>query len=172
MSTLALMVLVPAAIAFGVVPLMLYLWGRALPATHETRLDVHVAAPPEKIFALLVDVRAIPRWRASVRRVDPIATEPRIRFREHGAQGVLVLEIEDSVAPSKLVLHTAPGQRMAFEGTWTYELSPEDEGTRVTLTERGSVRSPFARIFAAYVLGHRTHVERTLAALVKRFRRA
>jgi uncharacterized protein YndB with AHSA1/START domain len=168
---LALVVLVPAAIAFGVVPLMLFLWGRTLPSTHQARQSAHVTASPEAIFALLIDVRAIPRWRPTVRRVVPIATEPYVRYREHGAQGALVLEIEAQVPPSKLALRTAPAQRMAFEGTWTYELTPEDDGTRVTLTERGTVRSPFARIFAIYVLGHHTHVERTLAALVKRFRR-
>lgn len=171
MSTLLLVVLVPAAVAFGVVPLLLHLWGRTLPPTHEARQQVHVAAPPERVFELLVDVRAIPRWRKTVRAVDLLESEPRVRFREHGPQGALVLEIDEQLAPSKIVLRAPAAHRMAFEGTWTYELEQQDEGTRVTLTERGTVRSPFARLFAAYVLGHSTHVERTLAALTRRFQR-
>ncbi len=171
MSTLAAMVLVPAALAFVLCPSLLYLWGRSLPTEHVTSRSVRVPAPCEAVFALLVDVRAIPRWRASIRRVDLVVSEPRVRFREHGAQGALELEIEEAVASSKLVVRAAATRRMAFEGTWTYELADDEGGTRVTLTERGAVRSPLARVFATYVLGHATHVERTLAALSKRFRR-
>jgi uncharacterized protein YndB with AHSA1/START domain len=170
-STLVVMVLVPAAIAFVAAPTLLYLWGRSLPSEHEASRSVRVGAARDAVYRLLVDVRAIPRWRKTIRAVDLVASEPRVRFREHGAQGALELEIEESVAPSKIVLRAAPARRMAFEGTWTYELADDQDGTRVTLTERGLVRSPLARLFARYVLGDATHVERTLAALAARFRR-
>lgn len=169
--TLIAFVLLPALVAFALAPALVYLWGRSMPETHEVSERVVVRAPPEKVFALLTDVRAIPRWRKTVRAVDLVASEPRVRFREHGAQGALELEIEEQVAPSKLALRTAGVRSMVFEGSWTYELEAEGEGTRVTLTERGVLRSPFARVFARYVIGPRTHVERTLAALAKRLGR-
>jgi uncharacterized protein YndB with AHSA1/START domain len=170
-GSIAAIVLVPAAIAFGLMPLLVWLWGRRLPSRHETRRTVRVAATREAVFALLTDVRAIPKWRKWVGRVDRLASEPRVRYREYGPQGTLELEIEEATAPSKLVLRTAPRRRMVFEGTWTYELEVDDDGCRVTLTERGEVRSAMARVFAIYVLGHATHVERTLAALVSHFAR-
>jgi len=169
-TTIPWMVLVSAAIAFGLTPLFVYLWGRRLPSAHVTRRDVFVSASQQDVFALLADPKAIPRWRKTVGRVQLIASEPRVRYREFGPQGTLELEIEESTPPSRLVIHATPARRMAFEGSWTYELAPEDDGTRVTLTERGQVRSPMARVFATYVLGHATHVERTLAALAIRFR--
>ena len=169
MSTLAWMVIAPAILAFMIAPLLAFLVGRRLPAEHEASRSVHVAAKRETVFALLVDVAAIPRWRKTIGKVDLVAREPRVRFREHGAQGALELEIDESIAPGKLVLRTSPARRMAFEGTWTYSLEEDADGTRVTLIERGQVHSPLARLFAAYLLGHPTHVERTLAALVARF---
>lgn len=171
MSTLVWVVLVPAAIAFGLVPMLLVAWGRRLPAEHEITRSIVVVTPRDYVFALLSDVRAIPRWRKTVRSVRVIASEPRVRFVEHGSQGALTLEIEESVAPSKLVLRAAPARSMAFEGTWTYRLDEDGDGTRVTLTEKGVVRSPIARLFARYLLGEATHVERTLAALMVRLRR-
>jgi uncharacterized protein YndB with AHSA1/START domain len=168
-STIVWMVVVPALVAFGGLPLVLFLWGRRLPAEHETSRSVRVVAERDDVFALLADVRAIPRWRKRVGRVEVIATEPRVRFREYGAQGTLELEIDEAIPPSKLVLRAAPARRMAFEGTWTYTLDDDGGGTRITLKERGIVRSPIARVFAIYVLGHATHVERTLDALKARF---
>jgi len=170
-SLLALVVAVPAIVAFVVLPIVVYLWGRGLSERHEATASAHVRAKPDDVMALLTDVRAIPKWRKTVRRVDVVAKEPVLRFREHGAQGTLELEVAERDAPHRLVIRTAPARRMAFEGTWTYALAPEDDGTRVTLTEHGTVRSPIARVFSTYVLGHRTHVERTIAALVQRFGR-
>jgi uncharacterized protein YndB with AHSA1/START domain len=171
MSLLAPMLVSAATLAFVIAPAMLHLWGRTLPPEHEASRSVHVAAAPADVFALLADVRAIPRWRKTVRSVQTIAETPRVRFRERGAQGTLELEIEQSVAPSRLVLRTAPVRRMIFSGTWTFELDLDGDGTRVTLTERGTVHAPIARLFAAYALGHATHVERTLAALTAHFRK-
>lgn len=168
MSSLALVVVVPALLAFVLAPIVVFVVGSRLPPDHEASASAHVRARPDDVMTLLSDVRAIPRWRKTVRRVDVVAREPSLRFREHGAQGALELEVAEQ-APGKLVLRTAPARRMVFEGTWTYTLAAEEEGTRVTLTERGTVRSPLARVFSAYVLGHRTHVERTIAALVQRF---
>jgi uncharacterized protein YndB with AHSA1/START domain len=153
-------------VAFVALPLVLVAWGRRLPADHEASRSVYVAAKPAAVFALLTDVRAIPRWRKTVRSVARIDES---RFRERSGQGTLELEIEERIAPSKLVLRTSPTRSMVFTGSWTYELVAEDDGTRVTLTERGHVQSPIARLFAAYMLGHATHVERTVAALAAHF---
>ena len=171
MTLLAAMVLVPAFVAFGLAPLLVNLWGRRLPESHETRRSVHVPATPHEVFTLLADVRAIPRWRKTVRRVTILGTEPRLRFREHGAQGALELEIESSRSPDRLVVRAIPARPMAFEGSWTYELEPEADGTRATLTERGRIGHPIARVFAVHALGRATHGVRTLAALAHHFRR-
>lgn len=167
----AAFVLVPALLAFGLAPVLVALRGRALPETHEVTRRAHVAAPPAEVFALLRDVRAIPRWRKTVGRVAIVAREPRLRFREHGAQGALEIEVEEEREPDRLVLRAVPARPMAFEGTWTYVLTPDGEGTRVTLTERGRIPAPFARVIATYVLGRATHVERTLSALARYLRR-
>lgn len=164
-------VLVPAALAFGVLPLGLVLWGRRLPESHEVTRSAHVSAKQGDVLALLRDARAIPRWRKTVRRVAVITSEPTLRYREHGSQGALEIEVEEIHVPDRIVLRAVPARPMAFSGTWTYELAPEGDGTRVTLTERGRIPSPFARLVATQVLGRATHVERTLSALARYLRR-
>jgi hypothetical protein len=38
----------------------------------------------------------------------------------------------------------------AFHGSWTWELAPEGAGTRLTITERGTVENPFYRGMMAF----------------------
>lgn len=171
MSTALIGLVVSALVAFGGVPLLLATLGRRLPPSHEASRSGFVAAPPARVFALLADPKLAPRWRKGVHFVRVLDTEPRLRFQERSGQGSLVLEVEEAVAPTRLVIRTAPMRRMVFSGTWTYALAPEDDGTRVTLTERGEVRSPIARLFMHHVLGEATNVNRTIDALQKHFAR-
>lgn len=165
MIEFALYGLLSALVAFGLVPLVLYVVGTRLPKAHVATRNVQVDASRETVFALIADVAGHPRWRKRVARVQILATEPRIRFRERGKDGTLELEVEESRAPERFVLSTVAGQRAIFTGTWTFELEKLDDGSRVTLTERGEVGSPIARLFARYVLGEGASIERTLADL-------
>jgi hypothetical protein len=164
--------LISALVAFALVPLTLYGVGWRLSRDHVATRSAVVSAPIDAVFAVLADVALHPRWRKRVARVQIIARAPRLRFRQKGRDGTLELEVAESQAPSRFVLATVPGRRAIFTGTWTFELSAEGDATRVTLTERGEIASPIARVFAEYLLGHATNVERTLGDLGAHFRTA
>jgi hypothetical protein len=165
----ALYGLLSALVAFALVPLVLYGLGARLPRAHVAKRSVHVPASRDRVFALIADVAAHPRWRKRIGRVQIVAREPRLRLIERGKDGTIELEVEESCPPERFVLRTVPVRRAIFAGTWTFALQGEDGGTRVTLEEQGEIGSPIARLFARYVLGHGANVERTLADLRSHF---
>jgi hypothetical protein len=57
---------------------------------------------------------------------------------------------------------------LPFGGTWTWELSPEGQGTRLTVTERGHVDPPLFRFLSRFVFGHDATLRRVLSDLSRR----
>lgn len=155
--------------AFAGVPLALYAVGRRRPAEHVVTRTVSVAAPPERVFAVVSDVRRAPRWRTDVSHVRVVEETPRLRYREHGRFGPVLFEVETSAAPSRWVACVVPDRGdLAFAGRWSWALEPDGGGgTRVTLTEEGTVRSPIFRALMHHLFGEASTVERTLRALAR-----
>ena len=58
---------------------------------------------------------------------------------------------------------------LPFGGQWTYELVPDGEGTRLTITEDGEVYNPLFRFVSRFVMGHTATIERYLDDVEKRF---
>ena len=137
--------------------------GYALPKGHVASRDARLAAPPERVFAVLTDVDRYPAWRSDVRTVEVIAREP-LRWREHGSNGAITFEVQESSAPTRLVTRIADTS-LPFSGTWTFALSAADRGTTVTITENGEVYNPIFRFMSRFVFGHSATVERYLSDL-------
>jgi hypothetical protein len=45
-------------------------------------------------------------------------------------------------------------ERLPFGGTWTWELEPNDGGTRLSITADGFVRPALFRVMARFVFGY------------------
>jgi hypothetical protein len=78
---------------------------------------------------------------------------------------VIVLE---SSAPRKLVTQIDPKVKAPFGGTWTFELTSEASGTRVTVTETGWVSNPIFRFMSRFLFGYYGSLDKHLKALGKR----
>jgi hypothetical protein len=63
------------------------------------------------------------------------------------------------------------GEDQGFGGTWTYELAPDGDRTRVTITENGWVDNVVFRFLAKYVFGHDATQNQYLSSLEARFGR-
>jgi diadenosine tetraphosphatase ApaH/serine/threonine PP2A family protein phosphatase len=113
------------------------------------------------VYAVLRDVARAPEWRKEVKRVDLVGEG---QFREVGANGTILYQIDEDRPPQRLVTRIAD-EALPFGGTWTYELAPCPEGTEVRITERGEVRNPVFRALARFVFGHTATMERYLASL-------
>lgn len=142
--------------------------GLLLPRDHVASTTALINAPPESVWKALVDVGEYPRWRPDVQSVDVLSAEGALRWRERTRQGAVTLERSEEQRPRRLVARIAD-EGLPFGGTWTYELAPEAQATRVTITERGYVTNPIFRFMARFVFGHHRTQEDFLRSLGRRF---
>lgn len=142
--------------------------GLLLPRDHVAGTTAHINAPPDSVWQVLAEVREYPRWRPNVKSVDVLSSEGALRWREHTSDGIITFERSEEVRPRRLVGRISD-ESLPFGGTWTYELDPEANGTRLTITERGDVTNPFFRFMARFVFGYHGTQEDFLRALGRRF---
>jgi uncharacterized protein YndB with AHSA1/START domain len=160
-----------AVLAAGIlvaVLLAVVAFGYALPVSHVATLDAQVLAPPERVFATLIDVEAYPKWRSDVTRVEIVARAP-LQWREIGRHDTITFEAQEISAPKRLVTRITD-KSLAFGGTWTFELEPSGPATAVSITENGEVYNPLFRVMSRYVFGQTATIDRYFADLHKHLR--
>jgi len=143
--------------------------GYLLPVSHVAARFARYRQPREALFAAIRDVPAAASWREDLKGVEMLpTTDGRVRFREIGRTGRITMEIVECAAPSRMVTRIADPVQ-PFGGTWTFELTPHDGGTRLTITERGEVYNPIFRALARFVFGYTSTMDQYLRALGKKF---
>jgi ribosome-associated toxin RatA of RatAB toxin-antitoxin module len=148
----------------GVVALV----GWMLPVGHEASRSAHFNQPPQKVYETVANVADYASWLEGVSRIEMLdATNGRIRFREHMSTGPLVMEVAEARAPMTFVTRISDAEQ-PFGGTWTFDLSPENGGTRLTITERGEIYNPIFRFMARFVFGYTSTMEGYLRSLGKK----
>jgi hypothetical protein len=100
--------------------------------------------------------------RSATFRTRPAAIFAQIASLEIGARDDVPIAIVEQRPPDRLVTRIADPD-LPFGGTWTFELTPEGSGTRLTITERGYVSNPIFRVISRFVLGH----EATMASYLR-----
>lgn len=144
---------------------LVVLIGWMLPEQHEATVSASVGRAPDRVYAAIANVAAYADWMDGVKRVDMLdSPDGRVRFRQHTGDGPLVIEVVAAEPPSRFSTRIAdPGQ--PFGGTWTFEISPEAGGSRVTITERGEVYNPVFRFVARFIFGHTKTIQSFLGSL-------
>jgi hypothetical protein len=89
-------------------------------------------------------------------------------LQEIGGFDLPVIVLESS-PPRKLVTQIDPKVKAPFGGTWTFELTAETGGTRVTVTEAGWVSNTIFRFMSRFLFGYYGSLDKYLKALAKRF---
>jgi uncharacterized protein YndB with AHSA1/START domain len=140
-----LLLAVAAAVGFLMLAgAAIWIRGATLPASHTATGESDVPAPPERVFARLGDPAAYPAWRKDVKNVRVLGNG---RWIEVGSQGTLPFRFAGRAAPRRLET-VVDSTTLPFSGTWTFELEPAGSGTRVRVTERGTISSPPLRALA------------------------
>jgi uncharacterized protein YndB with AHSA1/START domain len=146
--------------------------GKRLPEAHEISATLTLARPREQVFAALADTAGIPAWDKGVDRVERLPDRDGHEvWRWHMGRNRMVLEITASEPPSRLV-RTIADEAKFFSGDWTYELADDGAGSKVTLTEHGSVHVAIPRAMMHYlpVLADPSmYLKRHLRRLAERF---
>jgi uncharacterized protein YndB with AHSA1/START domain len=102
-------------------------------AARELRAETTIAAPPERVWATLSDLRRMPEWSPELVRMFPLK---RGGLRV-GQQYLAINRRKAAVWPSRNVVAILEPQRSLAWDTktsgarWIYELSPDGDGTRV-----------------------------------------
>jgi len=142
--------------------------GYMLPVKHSASSERTVRGTPDVVYTLIATPADFPKWRGDVKSVDILPAENgRPRFREHGSNGPMLMEITEQVPGQRLVTRIAD-PKLAFGGTWTFVLTPASEGTNVRITEDGEIYNPLFRFMARFIFGYTATQKGYLDALEKR----
>lgn len=155
---------------FGI-PLLAYLcvWiaGATLDREHTATVRMTLAAPPDVVFAAIVDVEQAPSWR-DIESVEVLDREP-LRWRETSEWGEFTFVEVERVPGRRFVSRIDGGD--TFGGTWTFVLEPAADGERtdLSITEDGWIDPPVYRALTRWAFGYdataRAYIEQLAAHL-------
>jgi uncharacterized protein YndB with AHSA1/START domain len=149
------------------------------PADRELRAEATIAAPPDRVWALLTDFARMPEWSPELVRM--------VALRPGGlrvGQWYLGINRRKAVVwPTRSVVsQLEPGRVVAWDTTssgarWIWELAPEGGGTRVVHRRPVPKRVTWmSKVFAPLALGgsesHADELEAGMAETVSRLKSA
>ena len=163
--------IIVAASIIGIVILIfavMALIGSQLPRTHTASRSIVLRQQRPNVYSVMRDFKSAPAWRSDVKSVEVIETPgQKTRFTEHGSDDVNYEVVED--VPSQRMVTRILNADLGYSGQWTYELTDENGGTRVKITEDGDVPNVLFRFMSRYVFGHTSTIDSYLTALGKKF---
>lgn len=148
-------------IAVAALTVLFLLTGWLLPATREGRAEAFIAAPPDRILAVIADVEAQPDWRAvgSVTRSGD-------GWEEITPRGERIAFDAEEMTPARIRLRFASDA--GYTGAWEAVLTPMAGGTRTAVAERATVPSLLGRILARLMFDPGAFARQYLADLKQR----
>jgi hypothetical protein len=155
-------IMICAAVALLVAAGLVLLVGWLLPATREGRAETVIDAPPTRIVAVIAAVEAQVAWRDGIAAVERTA-EGWVEVTAQGEQISFVVE-EMSKARIRLRFVSDAG----YSGSWEAVMTPQADGTEVSVLERAHIPSPLGRILARLLFNPQAFATKYLAALKAR----
>jgi len=145
----------------AVVALTAFAIGATMPVDHSASVSGTVAAPPEKVFALITDIANGPKWRPEVKSVQILPKDnTRDAWVEDLGSGQTMKFLAVTTAPPDANGHGVRAVKLddpgaMYGGVWTYELTPGPSPNTTTLqiTEKGYINPPIYRFVMKYVFG-------------------
>ena len=160
-----------AGVIIGILVLLvavMALIGSQLPKSHTASRSILLRQPRQSVYAAIRDFKSAPTWRSDVKNVEVLETHgQKPRFVEHGNDDVTYELTED--VPNQRMVTRILNTDLGYSGQWTYDLTDENGGTRIRITEDGEVSNVFFRFMSRYVFGHTSTMDSYLTALAKRF---
>lgn len=143
--------------------------GLMLPRRHVAVTSAVVSQPAEEVWRAISDMGSQATWRSDLKGVQQLPDhDGRAVWLQQTMTGNWRLEFTEVVEPFRLVAAVVDSSQ-GFGGTWTYELASVENGTRLTISERGFIDSPLFRFLARFVFGLHASEETYLRDLGRHF---
>lgn len=145
-------------IAAASLAVVFFAGGMLMPSAIKVERTTVIAAPPAKIYALIVDPRAWPKWEAWSRRDPSMKTTyagapsgPGAKWSWTGKDGPGEMELT-AAEPDKSVSYSIFFPDGGMRATGQLVLTPEPGGTRVDWKSGGDVgKNPVMRWFVPFL---------------------
>lgn len=160
--------------ALALLVLAIVIAGIRAPVRHVARVTLVLKKHPADIWSVVQDLGAWPTWNASIEKMERIA--------DKDGHPVWALAWKGDTMPSEVLESTAPNDAspgrlvtriadstLPFGGTWTWEIAKEGGGTRIVITEDGTITNVVFRGMSSLFLGYTGTQGGYLGALAKRF---
>ena len=161
-----LIVMAALAVAFALMAII----GLFVSREHRATSTITLRQPVDSIWKVVRDIGGVPAWFRAMEKSERLPDRAGHEVWRQKMSGfdvpIIVLE---STPPRKLVTQIDPKARTAFGGTWTYELTPDGGGTRVSVSETGWIGNPVFRFMSRFLFGYYGSLDKYLHALAKRF---
>lgn len=138
---------------------LVFVAGLFLPPTREGRAQIEIAAPPERVIAVITDVARQPEWRDGLASIEV----DRDGWVETTTRGEVIRFAWAEREPLKLALTFRSDA--GYHGAWQADLQPQASGTRVTVVERATIDNPLGRLIARLMFDPQAFATRYLQAL-------
>ena len=166
-----LLIYIVVAVIGGLVVIVgiMALIGSTMPKTHDVSRSISLRKSPDDVYAVIRDFASHPKWRADVKQVDVDASpDGRVYFREVAKHGTVNYELVEDIPAQRMVTRIRDPD-LGYAGQWTYKLSPDNGGTRLTIIEDGEVSNVLFRFMSRYVFGQTSTIDSYLTSLAKHF---
>jgi uncharacterized protein YndB with AHSA1/START domain len=144
--------------------------GSLVSREHRVTSTISLRQPLDSVWKVVRDIGGISAWwvvmKASTRLPDQNGHEV---WRQKLSGFDVPLIVTESEPPHRLVTKIDASAGAPFGGTWTYELTPEAGGTRVSVTETGWISNSVFRFLSRFVFGYYGSLDGYLKALGTRF---
>ena len=154
--------------AIVAVVVALIVGGLATPRDHAVARAIELPVQPDVVWTTIRDIAQYSDWRHELDGADVVDTDqPQPRWRETTSRGSMTFGITVDEPPRRMSARILDDD-LPFTGEWCWSIEPSGDGTRVTLTEQGSVPNPVFRFIGAHFLGHTRSIDRYLKGLAAR----
>lgn len=144
--------------------------GALLPRDHRATSTVTLRQPPDSVWKVVRDFGGVAAWWPEMKQAERLPDRDGHEVWRQKIGGFDVpLVVLEAVAPRKLVTKIDSSAGAAFGGTWTYELTAADGGTRISVTEAGWIANPIFRFMSRFLFGYYGSLDGYLKHLGKRF---
>jgi uncharacterized protein YndB with AHSA1/START domain len=142
--------------------------GLVTPREHVATRSMVYAAKPETVWSVIRDFANYDKWREDMIEAEVITGgDPPVQWREVSSGGSILFGVIEEHAPHRMVARILD-EDLPWGGTWTWEVTPAANGTKVTITEHGYVNNPIFRFIGTHFIKFTGTIDKYLRALGSR----